>query len=73
MAGASVGRLAVGLAFAAKMAGRLSKEISRTTAAVLVLAGVAKLLSFLTRAARLMSMATIGASLLMKREALAGR
>lgn len=64
LAGASVAKLAVGLGLVAKMAGRASKEISRVSAAVLLLAGAAKLLSFMTRAARLMSLATIGASLL---------
>ncbi|QFP94808.1 tape measure protein [Mycobacterium phage Marshawn] len=63
VAGVSLARLAGALALLAGLAGRLSKQVSRVTSAVLVLAAVGKVLSFMHRAAKLMALGTIGASL----------
>ncbi|QFG09403.1 endolysin [Mycobacterium phage Yuna] len=63
VAGVSLGKLAGMLALIAGLASRLATQISRVTSAILVLAAVGKVLSFMTRAAKLMALATVGASL----------
>ncbi|AYR01085.1 tape measure protein [Mycobacterium phage LeMond] len=63
VAGVSLARLAGALALLAGLAGRLSKQVSRVTSAVLVLAAVGKTLAFMERAAKGFALATVGASL----------
>lgn len=64
VAGISLTRLGVALGVTAKLAGRLATQITRVTSAILVLSAVGKLLSFMNRAAKLMSILTIGTALL---------
>ncbi|AHB79551.1 tape measure protein [Mycobacterium phage Validus] len=60
VAGTSLMGLAGGLALVARTAGWASREVTRVTASIIVLAGAAKLLSFMTRAAKLLAVGTIG-------------
>ncbi|ASR85319.1 tape measure protein [Mycobacterium phage Phrank] len=64
VAGVSLGKLAGMLAMVAGLANRVARQITRVTSAILVLAAVGKLLSFMTRAAKMMALFTVGASLL---------
>ncbi|QFG08409.1 endolysin [Mycobacterium phage Yunkel11] len=63
VAGTSLMGLAGGLTLVARTAGWASREITRVTSAILVLAAVGKLLNFMTRAAKMMALFTVGASL----------
>ncbi|ASR85905.1 tape measure protein [Mycobacterium phage Peanam] len=60
VAGTSMLGLAGGLALVARTAGWASREITRVTSSIIVLAAAAKLLSFLTRAAKLLAIGTVG-------------
>ncbi|ASR85222.1 endolysin [Mycobacterium phage SirPhilip] len=64
VAGVSLGKLAGTLALVAGIAGRLARQVQRVTSAILVLAVVGKVLGFMQRAAKMMALLTIGASLL---------
>lgn len=64
VAGISLAKLGVALGVTAKLAGRLATQIARVTSAILVLSAVGKLLSLMNRAAKLMSIATIGTAAL---------
>ncbi|QFG14067.1 endolysin [Mycobacterium phage Curiosium] len=63
VAGTSMMGIAGGLTLVARTAGWASREITRVTSAILVLAAVGKLLNFMTRAAKMMALFTVGASL----------
>ncbi|ARQ95458.1 endolysin [Mycobacterium phage Shandong1] len=62
VAGVSLVKLAGMLKLVSVLAGRLARQISRVTSAILVLAAVGKLLGFMQRAAKFMALFTIGAS-----------
>lgn len=64
VAGISLAKLGAALGFTAKLAGRLATQVSRVTAAILVLAAVGKVLSFMNRFAKLAAVATIGSAAL---------
>lgn len=65
VAGISLTKIGVALGVTAKLAGRLATQVSRVTSAVLVLASVGKLLGFMSRSAKLMSLLTIGGAALL--------
>lgn len=65
VAGISLAKLGAVLGITAKLAGRLATQVSRVTAAIVVLAAVGKLLSFMNRAAKLMALLTIGGAALL--------
>lgn len=60
-----IARFGVALGFAAKAANRLATQVARVTSAVLVLAAVTKLLGFMHKFAKIMSIATIGGAALL--------
>ncbi|WP_064066984.1 hypothetical protein [Prescottella equi] len=62
MTGAGVAKLAGLLKLAAMAAGALARNIGRVTAALLVMAAVAKLVGVLTRIGRALGMVTVGAA-----------
>lgn len=62
MTGAGVAKLAGLLKLAAIAAGALARDIGRVTAALLVMAAVAKLVGVLTRIGRALGMVTVGAA-----------
>ncbi|NKR61721.1 hypothetical protein GS474_23975 [Rhodococcus hoagii] len=62
MTGAGVAKLAGLLKLAAMAAGALARDIGRVTAALLVMAAVAKLVGVLTRIGRALGMVTVGAA-----------
>ncbi|QIX48943.1 MULTISPECIES: hypothetical protein [Rhodococcus] len=62
MTGAGVARLAGALRLAATAAGILARDIGRVTAALLVMAGVAKLVGILTRIGRALGVVTVGSA-----------
>jgi len=62
MTGVGVAKLAGALRLAAAAAGILARDIGRVTAALLVMAGVAKLVGILTRIGRALGVITVGSA-----------
>jgi hypothetical protein len=65
IAGVSLARLGVGLGVVAKGAGALAKQVTRAASAFLVFSALVKGFQFMMNFAKLMSLATIGTSLLL--------
>lgn len=64
VAGVSLAKVGAALGFAAHQAGRLATQVARVTSAILVLSAVGRVLGFMNRAAKMMSILTIGAAAL---------
>lgn len=64
VAGVSMAKVAAGLGFTARQAGKLASAVTRVTSAILLLTAVAKVAGFLNRASKAMAIATVGTAAL---------